>query len=77
MDMADDSLLAEEYLRPSEVAAIVRKDPTTVRRWIKLGLLPAARLPGNPEKASYLIRRRDVEKLLEIRTYRPDEVDAE
>lgn len=69
--MADNSLFTEEFLRPSEVAAIVRKDPTTIRRWIKLGLLPAVRLPGNPEKASYLIRRTDVEKLLEVRVYAP------
>lgn len=60
-------LMTEDYLRPSEVAAIVRKNPTTIRRWIKMGLLPAARLPGHPDKANYLIRREDVEKLLEVR----------
>ena len=62
-----NSFLSEDYLRPSEVAAIVRKNPTTVRRWIKLGLLPAVRLPGNPDKANYLIRRQDVERLLEVK----------
>ena len=47
--------------------AFRRKNPTTVRRWIKQGFLPAIRLPGHPEKASYLIRRQDVEKLLELK----------
>ena len=70
-------MLTEDYLRPSEVAAIVRKDPTTVRRWIKLGLLPAARLPGNPDKASYLIRRADVEKLLEVKVYSSEDTGEE
>ena len=59
-------LFAQEYLRPSEVASIVRKNPTTIRRWIKQGFLPAIRLPGHPDKANYLIRREDVEKLLEV-----------
>jgi hypothetical protein len=54
------------YLRPSEVAIIVRKDPTTIRRWIKAGYLPAIRLPGHPDKANYLIRREDLEKLLQF-----------
>ncbi len=58
----------DEYLRPSEVAAMVRKNPTTIRRWIKTGLLPAARLPGHPDKANYLIRREDVLKLLEVKS---------
>ena len=62
-----NSFFTEDFLRPSEVAAIVRKNPTTVRRWIKQGFLPAIRLPGHPEKASYLIRRQDVEKLLELK----------
>ncbi len=62
-----NSNVDDEYLRPSEVAAIVRKNPTTIRRWIKTGLLPAARLPGHPDKANYLIRREDVLKLLEVK----------
>ncbi len=62
-----NSFMAEEYLRPSEVAAIVRKDPATIRRWIKRGLLPAARLPGHTDKANYLIRRQDLEQLLDFK----------
>lgn len=43
----------------AEVARELRVSPRTVRRWIRAGVLPAARV-----RRHYLVRRVDVEDLL-------------
>jgi excisionase family DNA binding protein len=47
-----------------EVADILRVDDTTVRRWIKNGVLEAVRLPHLHKRESYRIRQETVETLL-------------
>jgi len=53
-----------KLLTVHEVAAILRVDDTTVRRWIKNGLLEAVRLPHLNKRESYRVRQETVEKLL-------------
>lgn len=52
-------------LTVSEVASIVRVDDTTVRRWIKNGILEAVRLPHAGKREGYRIPRSTIDKLLE------------
>lgn len=35
-----------EYMTPQEVAALFRVDPSTVRRWVRLGKIDSHRTPG-------------------------------
>lgn len=48
------------YLTTSEVAARVRVDSSTVRRWAIEGILPSTTLPGG----QYRFRPEDVDALL-------------
>ncbi len=54
-----------ELLTVSEVAKSLRVDDTTVRRWIKSGVLEAVTLPHANKRCAYRIRRSTLSKLLE------------
>jgi excisionase family DNA binding protein len=53
-----------ELLTIPEVARILRVDDTSVRRWIKLGVLEAIILPHVNDRQAYRIKRSVVDKLL-------------
>lgn len=53
-----------ELLTVSEVAKRLRVDDTTVRRWIKSGVLDAIPLPHHGVRQAYRIRRSTLEALL-------------
>jgi len=54
----------EELLTVHEVAQILRVDDTTVRRWVKNGVLEAVSLPHVGKRQSYRIRRSTLDALL-------------
>ncbi len=54
----------EELLRVKEVARSLRVDDTTVRRWIKTGVLEATVLPSAGNKKTYRVRKSVVDALL-------------
>jgi len=47
----------------AEVAAKLRVDETTVRRWVKQGVLDAVSLPSAGARQVYRIRRSSLEQL--------------
>lgn len=51
------SPLGEELLTIREVAQALRVDDTTVRRWIKQGILEAISLPHRGLRQAYRVRR--------------------
>ncbi len=53
-----------ELLTVREVAKQLRVDDTTVRRWIKNGVLEAITLPHKGERQAYRIRRSTLDNLL-------------
>ncbi|HTI15590.1 MAG TPA: helix-turn-helix domain-containing protein [Dictyobacter sp.] len=53
-----------DLLTVSEVARRLRVDDTTVRRWIKSGVLEAISLPHSGMRQAYRVRRATLEKLL-------------
>ena len=53
-----------DLLTVHEVAERLRVDDTTVRRWIKNGVLGAVSLPHVNKRVSYRIRRETLDKLL-------------
>ena len=53
-----------ELLTVHEVAEVLRVDDTTVRRWIKNGVLEAVRLPHVNAREQYRIKRAVLEKVL-------------
>ncbi|HLZ60458.1 MAG TPA: helix-turn-helix domain-containing protein [Ktedonosporobacter sp.] len=53
-----------ELLTVHEVAEVLRVDDTTVRRWIKNGVLEAVRLPHLNKRESYRVRQETLNKLL-------------
>ena len=53
-----------ELLTVSEVADILRVDDTTVRRWVKQGVLEAVVLPHVNERQAYRIKRATLNKLI-------------
>jgi excisionase family DNA binding protein len=55
-------------LTVAEVATILRVDATTVRRWVKCGVLPAVALPHARKRQSYRIKRETLALLLENST---------
>lgn len=63
--MAD---LSTDLLTVSEVAEILRVDSTTVRRWLKHGILEAIELPHRGLRTSYRIRRATIDKVLDTKT---------
>ena len=59
--MANDDA---DLLTVREVARQLRVDDTTVRRWIKNGVLEAIALPHKGARQAYRIRRATLEALL-------------
>ena len=53
-----------ELLTVQEVAQILRVDGTTVRRWIKEGVLAAITLPRTGVRQVFRVRRSTLEPLL-------------
>jgi excisionase family DNA binding protein len=56
--------LDEELLTVHEVAQRLRVDDTTVRRWIKNGVLEAIALPHRGLRQAYRIRKSTLDTLL-------------
>jgi excisionase family DNA binding protein len=56
--------MADDLLTVSEVAHILRVDDTTVRRWVKLGVLEAITLPHVNKRQGYRIKRSTLEHVL-------------
>jgi excisionase family DNA binding protein len=52
--------MSGRLLRVTDAAKMLEVDPSTIRRWIGLGLIEAVKLPSG----QYRIRLEDVEKLL-------------
>ncbi|RAQ94518.1 helix-turn-helix domain-containing protein [Thermogemmatispora tikiterensis] len=59
---------ALDLLTVREVARQLRVDDTTVRRWIKMGMLEAVTLPHRGRRQAYRIRRSTLEALLTAQT---------
>jgi len=59
-----ESLNADPLLTVSEIADILRCDATTIRRWIKNGILNAVSLPHANLRQSYRVKRSTLDKLL-------------
>jgi excisionase family DNA binding protein len=57
-------LFVNDLLTIQEVADILRVDPTTVRRWVRDGVLDAVALPHRNKRVAYRVKRETVEKLL-------------
>ncbi len=53
-----------DLLTVHEVAQLLRCDDTTVRRWIKNGVLEAVSLPHVNKRQAYRIRRSTIDTLL-------------
>jgi len=60
-----------ELLRVSEVAEILRVDDTTVRRWVKQGVLEAVVLPHANKRQAYRIKRETLNRVLENTAQQP------
>ncbi|MCR4278219.1 MAG: helix-turn-helix domain-containing protein [Candidatus Berkelbacteria bacterium] len=58
----------EEYFTTKEVAALFKIKPTTVRKWIRQGALPAIGF-GNQNK-EYRITKSELEAFIETRKTR-------
>lgn len=56
---------SNELLTVHEVAETLRVDDTTVRRWIKSGVLEAISLPHQNKRQAYRVKRGTLDKLLE------------
>jgi excisionase family DNA binding protein len=57
---ADSGAGPDDLLLPSEVAAMFRVSPKTVRRWAETGALPSVRTMGGHRR----YRRSEVERLI-------------
>ncbi|GCE50596.1 excisionase family DNA binding protein [Thermosporothrix hazakensis] len=55
-----------ELLTVREVARRLRVDDTTVRRWIKSGVLEAVTLPHRGKREAYRIKASTLNKLLNL-----------
>jgi excisionase family DNA binding protein len=53
-----------DLLTVSEVAEILRVDDTTVRRWVKQGVLEAVVLPHVNTRQAYRIKRETLDRVL-------------
>jgi excisionase family DNA binding protein len=59
-----------DEMSPSEAATLLGVDQTTVRLWVRRGILPARRT--RPDGGWWRIRRDDVESLRQRQQYQPD-----
>ncbi|TMC16851.1 MAG: helix-turn-helix domain-containing protein [Chloroflexi bacterium] len=57
-------VVMSDLLTVSEVAAILRVDDTTVRRWVKQGALEAVVLPHLNQRQAYRVKKQTLDKLL-------------
>jgi len=64
-----------DLLTVSEVAERLRVDDTTVRRWIKNGVLEAISLPHSGLRQAYRVRRSTLDALLAAPPPLPTEPD--
>jgi excisionase family DNA binding protein len=64
MSQQVQQLGANDLLTVSEVAKLLRVDSTTVRRWIKNGILEALSLPHVGARCAYRVKRSTVDKIL-------------
>ncbi len=64
MMMTNNQNNHSDLMTISEVARILRVDNTTVRRWVKLGVMEAVILPHVNERQAYRIRRSTVDAIL-------------
>jgi excisionase family DNA binding protein len=55
--------MADELMTVDEVATMLRLDPQTIRKWLRLGTLPGFRLGS--KQAGWRVRRSEVEQFLE------------
>lgn len=55
----------EEYLTTKEVAALLKIKPTTVRKWIGQGLLPA--IGFGDRKKEYRVTKSELEEFIKSR----------
>jgi len=53
-----------ELLTVGEVARILRVDDTTIRRWVKQGILEAVILPHVNARQAYRIKRETLDRVL-------------
>jgi excisionase family DNA binding protein len=72
-DQKEDNVEQDEadLLTVREVAKQLRVDDTTVRRWIKNGILEAITLPHRGARQAYRIRRSTLDALLEPSQHLP------
>ena len=68
--------VASDELKPRDVAEMLGVDPTTIRSWIRDGILPARRTRPQVGRARaaghWRIRREDVEALQQQPSFQPD-----
>jgi excisionase family DNA binding protein len=62
----------DDLLTVAEVARILRVDNTTVRRWVKLGVLEAVVLPHVNMRQVYRIKRETLDKVLKYEAARAE-----
>ncbi len=62
--MTNSAPQTEELLTVREVAQALRVDDTTVRRWIKNGVLDAVNLPHVGKRMGYRVRKETLDKLI-------------
>ena len=67
---------APDELRPSQAAKLLGVNETTVRSWIRAGVLPARRtrpqVESLPGVGHWRVRREDVEALRQRQAFKPD-----
>ncbi len=62
--IGDENSMVEDLLTIGEVALRLRVDSTTVRRWIRAGLMEAVELPHGGERVTFRIRRSEYERIV-------------
>ena len=60
----DEDIQESDLLTVTEVAKKLRCDTTTVRRWIKSGILKATTLPHRGKRQAYRIQQATLDELL-------------
>jgi excisionase family DNA binding protein len=65
-----EDVAPDPEIRPSAAAKLLGVNQTTVRLWIREGLLPARKT--RPDGGHYRLRRADVEALRQRQQFKPD-----